>query len=142
MIETQWLSLQDFKEFKGLVVEEYGNTMSDEEIREMALRLLGLYDMMYSPLFENNDTRLSKHEIVAFVYIKTMLCNFRHSPSVREIARFLGRRSSRSGQKVLDRLSVKGLVGGRSDGKLKFDTEAIPLLRHLGQQSLTLPGPS
>jgi len=61
---------------------------------------------------------LSNQETNAFVFIRRALRDG-HSPSVREVCRELGFRSSRSGLRLVNKLMAKGLVFRGKDGQLR-----------------------
>ena len=118
------LSPEAFDELKALVIEEYGDTMTDDEITAMGLRLLNLFSLLLSPYTEKAEQRsgpeLSDKEQQALTYIATCLELHGRSPSVREVAKAVGYRSSRSGLKVINRLIHRGSIERIADGQLQI----------------------
>jgi repressor LexA len=63
---------------------------------------------------------LSKKELEAIRHIQSSLAIQGRAPSVREIQHALGYRSPRSASDILDRLSERGIVQRRPDGRLQL----------------------
>ena len=50
MTTPQQLSRQAIEEFKAIYQEEFGQSLTDDEVREMALRLLRFFGILNQPL--------------------------------------------------------------------------------------------
>ena len=114
------LSDEEFQELKTIARKEYGDSLSDSEIREMGVRLLTLYGILTSK--EPEFTRLDPSD-ADFRILKCLhraIYHERTSPSVRDIASAMGLRSSRSGLRLLSRLIHLGFVYRDEKGRLKL----------------------
>lgn len=60
MKTPQQLSRQAIDEFKAAYEEEFGQTLTDDEVKEIALRLLRFFGILNQPL----PTELSDHPVV------------------------------------------------------------------------------
>ena len=64
------------------------------------------------------DPILTKQESKVLNFLEVEIYSRRHSPSVRDVSRALGLRSSRSGARILQSLMSKGLAYRCRHGKL------------------------
>jgi hypothetical protein len=71
------------------------------------------------PPTESKQEALSKHEIAALTFIRESLKNGR-SPSVREVCRAVGLRSSRSGLRIINKLMSKRYLCRDGQGVLEM----------------------
>jgi hypothetical protein len=92
------LSKEAFADLKKVAVEELDDTMSDGEIDEMGSRLLSLFSVLTSETKPAQRTMvgLSEQESKALAFIREKVEREGKMPSVRELAKALGFRSSRS----------------------------------------------
>jgi hypothetical protein len=58
METTQQLSQQAIDEFKTIYEEEFGRTLSDDEVQQIAVRLLGVFGILQQPV-PNDGTQES-----------------------------------------------------------------------------------
>jgi len=124
------LSPQAFADLKVITLKELGPDMTDGQIEEMGVNLLRLFDVLVtSPAESTPQLKLSPEESKALEYIKGEIEQHR-SPSVRDLSKAMGFRSSRSGFRLLKRLIERGVVCRDCDGVLQLsksnhgDTEA------------------
>jgi LexA DNA binding domain len=117
------LSDEDIKEFKGMLDDEFGGNHTEDEARETATRLLDLCMLLAMPV--SGETRLSHAEQIetlsnkqkdALAFTRRELSHGRQ-PSVRDVSKAMGLRSSRSGALTVNSLIGKGLLS-RKSGKI------------------------
>ena len=118
------LSSQALKELKQIAHVEMGRELSDEEVSEMGIRLLRLFDLL---TIKNNSTE--KHptddQRKALNYIQSMHRESKR-PTVRGIAQAIGRRSSRSGARMLESLVKGGYLHRRgSESLIKSESQEL-----------------
>jgi len=104
------LSIDALTELREICKEEYGDTLSDLEIQEMGNNLLRIFHTLFIPKQLKNTPYpdLKKSETLALVYITDYLQRRGQSPSVRDITKAMGYRSSRTGHRVIEQLILKG----------------------------------
>ncbi|MDB5258957.1 MAG: hypothetical protein JWO73_165 [Candidatus Taylorbacteria bacterium] len=119
------LSPQALKELAEITREEFGETMSEDELEEMGVRLLGFFKLLAEPS-KVPEIRLSEQESAVIAFIRKKAAENRNA-TVRGIAQVLGFRSSRSGQRALDALIARGLASRNDAGALQV-REDIPNL--------------
>src|SRR5438477_13105711 len=100
------VSGRDLEEFKTLVLKECGPGQSDDEIKTMATNLLRLYTVLYTASPKQELPKLTENESIALHFIEAEI-GAGKSPSVRELAQFMGLRSSRSGFNIVQPLIGK-----------------------------------
>jgi hypothetical protein len=59
MKPPQQLSREAIDEFKAIYQEEFGVILSDDEVQEIAMRLLRFFGIINRPLPDNNDPSLT-----------------------------------------------------------------------------------
>ena len=113
------LSERAFAELKIIAKDEYGETLSDEEIHDMGFRLLHLFDLLQpkETIEPGGRIQVTEQEQKVLTYIRDTLDAGKTFPSVRDIARAAGFRSSRSGFRMLQKLIKKGLVKRDEEGE-------------------------
>jgi hypothetical protein len=111
------LSAKDLAEFKDIFDQEFGPGTPDTELKETAANLLRLFRVLCSGVSGASKPKLTGQELQAFKAIGQVRNG--RSPSVRELCRALGWRSSRSGFKVIQSLTAKGYVYRAQNGELK-----------------------
>ena len=116
------LSPEALKELKEIVKEEIGNEMHDSEIEEMGIRLLRLFSILKGNEEKKSVTKIeiSNQERKVLMFLHEEICNQKRNPSVRDISRAAGHRSSRSGFRVLNHLISRGMVFRNHDGELQM----------------------
>jgi hypothetical protein len=62
MPTTQQLSRAAIDEFKAIYQEEFGETLSDDEVQEIALRLLRFFGVLNKPMTDDKTGKDSAHE--------------------------------------------------------------------------------
>jgi len=116
------LSPAALKELKAITAQEYPNeSMTDEEIEKMGLRLLRYFASLVpaeaSKPLRRIEVTENERKVLSFLHSEIVHNN--RNPSVRDVAHFLGFRSSRSGHKMIDQLKRKGLLFRNLQGRLE-----------------------
>jgi len=96
------LSAEAFEELRTIAREEIEELMTDEQIEQMGIDLLNLFSVLATPMEGMIRNKLNDHEFKALMFLKTEIDQNR-SPSVRQLSKAMGLRSSRSGHKLIDR---------------------------------------
>src|SRR5437667_8125683 len=98
---------------KAIVREiyEYIKTSEGEKLGEEIRRLLERWRKQE----KSQLTKLTEQEEKAFKFIKEELL-LKRQPTVRDVARHLGLKSSRWGARIINRLIVKGILTRRING--------------------------
>ena len=106
------LSEKAIQEFRGIYQEEFGELLTDDQAEGVSLRVLRLFQILATDLRELEPATIpvSEIEFAALRYIHRCLFHENRQPAVRGIADALKRRSSRSGFRMLDSLTKRGLV--------------------------------
>ncbi len=119
--QDQQISGKAFKELKEIALSEFGNGMTDDEIREMGMRLLRFTALITSGSEQQPaKIQINKQEFKVLKFLHHEIHHNKKSPSVREIAAVLGLNSSRSGVKFLNALIERGLVYRNEAGNLEL----------------------
>jgi len=107
------LTPEDIKEFQKLYREEFDEELPLGEAANRARQLLKLYWV----LAQSYKTELTEKETGALQFIEKHL-SVGQSPSIREIARALEYKSSRSGFRIVQQLTRNGHLKRNRDGTL------------------------
>jgi hypothetical protein len=113
------LSPEAFAHLKEVVTDEFGLGHTDQEIEEMGLRLLRLFDLVTPKGNEVSKPQLSNEETKAITYINACVTQHKH-PTVRGVAEAIGKQSSRSGMRMVDTLQKRGLVIRDEEGRINL----------------------
>jgi len=113
------LSAEAFEELRTIAGEEMDGVMADEDIEQMGVDLLRLFSLLATPEVAPVGNRPDERELKALIFLRDEIAQGR-SPSIRELSRTMGFRSSRSGYKLLKRLIVNGWAVRSSDGKRRL----------------------
>jgi len=94
--------------------------MTDEEIEAMGIRLLKFFKLLAddTPVPKPKEIEVSEEESKALAYIRHCLFHDRREPTARGVAEAIGKRSSRSGHRMLLNLLSRGLVWRGKDHRL------------------------
>ncbi len=121
------LTPQDIREFQDIFETEFSEKLPPDESATMAQRLLGLYSILATePRGVESDPpkapqklgeELSEREAHALRFLHNAIVHEGRSPSVRELARELGK-STRTAFKVLNGLIERGWVRRGTDDRL------------------------
>lgn len=103
------LSLEALNELRAIVKDEIVEPMTDAEIEEMGVRLLRLFSIISVPEQKPSRIEPTEQEQKAIAYISSEIKSGR-SPSIRDITKAMGLRSSHSGFRLLNRLIEKGMI--------------------------------
>ena len=114
------LSPEAFRGLKEIVKDEICEQMEDSEIENMGIRLLRLFSILGvdQAKKEVQGIEVSEQELKVLTFLREEICGQKRSPSVREISRAAGFRSSRSGFRLLNRLIKRGLIFRSQKGQL------------------------
>jgi hypothetical protein len=113
------LSPKAFADLKEIVLDEFGPDHTGQEIEEMGLRLLGLFNLLMSNTFKAEGPKLSGEEAKGLAYVTECLKQ-QKQPTVRGVAEAIGKRSSRSGMRMVDELVKRGTACPGRGGKDHF----------------------
>jgi SOS-response transcriptional repressor LexA len=83
--------------------------LTDDKAEAMGVELLHFFSLLWSPKVTDINA-LTDQESKALEFIRRMLDTEQRPPSVREVARAIGLKSSRSGFRVVQRLIAKGVM--------------------------------
>ncbi len=102
------LSDKALQEFRELAEEEFQESYTDSEIRDMATNLLTLFNVLVPNEVAVNEClpKLTDKEALALAFINQELKEGR-KPSARGVANAAGLRSSRSGLKLLNKFKCR-----------------------------------
>jgi hypothetical protein len=118
------LSSTALHELQGIAREEYpGENFTMEEIKDMALRLLRLYLLLFEPPAHKRGSApvpavLTEQESRALAFLSNAFAKGQR-PSVRHVAKALGYRSARTGFRLVEQLIAKGMVQ-RLNGRIQL----------------------
>jgi len=110
------LSTEAVIEFQKIYEEEFGEVLNDTEAEQMGMDLL----RFFAPLVEQKDAdmHLTEQESIAFRHIHDCICHNKRQPTVRSIAEAIGKRSPRSGFRVLKMLMKHQFVWRNERGEI------------------------
>jgi len=111
------LSPKAFQELKQIAREEFGDTMSEDEITDIGLRLLRLFKLLGQET-RSEQMVISHQEFDALKYLGEAIHYEKRPPSVRDLSEAMGFRSSRSGFRLFRRLMRRGLIHRDMNGAL------------------------
>jgi hypothetical protein len=139
--EAIQLSDKAFNELKELARDELDNDMPDDDIKEIGLRLLNLFSVFTTKKEEPpkpEESQFTDLELKVLRFLHDEICHKKRSPTVREIAKVIGLKSSRSGFRFLNTLVSKGLVVRSDRGQLllRWNAERMHTDEHLGTRIL------
>jgi hypothetical protein len=121
------LSLKALAELKEIVIEEFGPGDTDQEIEEMGLRLLRLFSLVSVDSPKTEKPKLSVVEAKALTYVGDCIKQHKQ-PTVRGVAEAIGKKSSRSGMRMVDELIKRGIVTRDEEGRINLtdqDSSAV-----------------
>jgi LexA DNA binding domain-containing protein len=113
------LSAGAFKELRDIVEREIEKAMSDEEVEEIGINLLHLFDALALAKSAPAKSQPNEQERKALEFVQREIDGGR-SPSVRDLSREMGFLSSRSGFRLLNVLIRKGWVHRDESGRLRL----------------------
>ncbi len=117
---THRLSTEAREEFREIYKDEFRDILSDDQVEEMGMGLLGFFHLLKlnEPIEEDPGIEVTENEYATIKYIHTCLFHHHKQPTVRGVTEALGKRSSRSGFRVLTSLMKKKLVWRDDKGEL------------------------
>lgn len=107
------LSAEATNELRTIYQEEFSEVLTDDETEEMGWRLLRFFEILSKPdksTEKDPGVEVTEYEHIAMKHIHTCLFHRRRQPTIRSITEAIGKRSSRSGFRVLTSLMKKILV--------------------------------
>lgn len=113
------LSAEAFEELRAIVEHEKKEPMTNEEIEEMGINLLKLFAMLFTPEEKSAGNQPTEQEQKALTFLQDEMSQGR-SPSIRDLSKVMGFRSSRSGFRLLNLLIAKGWVHRDGKGALRW----------------------
>jgi len=115
------LSTQAFAELEAITLEEFGDTLSDQEIEDMGVRLLRLFDIMTKDVPAPTPEKIvvTQQERKGLDFLRQEI-NCGRSPSVRAFAKAMGFRSSRSGFRMLKLFISRGWAWRNKRGSIRL----------------------
>lgn len=111
------LSEKAFEELLVIVREEFGEQITDDDVEDIGIRLLQLYKFLATPDVSRSAIKMTESEARAVAFLQNANGNG-NSPSIRNLCKAMGFRSSRSGFRLLNTLMSKGLVRRDDNGRL------------------------
>lgn len=116
---THRLSAEAMNDLRAIVQKEISESMTDEEIEDMGIKLLRLFSILVTQEPKPAGIQPTDQEQKALDFLDAEIKKSR-SPSVRELARMMGLKSSRSGYELLKKLITQGLVKRDNKGMLRL----------------------
>lgn len=105
------LSVEAVNEYRAIYQEDFNELLNYEEAEMKAMELLRFFGLLLDgPIEQDSGVEITEHEHVAMKHIHTCLFHRRRQPTIRSITEVIGKRSSRSGFRVLTSLMKKRLV--------------------------------
>lgn len=104
-------------EFQMLYREEFGEDLAYDEAEERASEVLRLFSMLSTRNATKPKLQATEVESKCLRYIETQL-KMEKQPTVRGISYVLGRRSARTGFKMMNRLLARGFLKRDQQGAL------------------------
>ena len=111
------LSTEAFEELRTIVNYEIKEPMTNEELEEMGIDLLKLFDVLLTPEAKPAGNQPAEQEQKALAFLQDKISQGR-SPSIRDLCKAMGFKSSRSGFRLLNMLMAKGWLYRNSKGDL------------------------
>ena len=108
----QRISAEAVDEYRAIYQEEFNELLDYDEAEIKAMELLLFYRLIIpdEPIKKDSGVEVTEHEHVAMKHIHICLFHRRRQPTIRSITEAIGKRSSRSGFRVLASLIKKRLV--------------------------------
>lgn len=115
--KTGFVSKTAVAEFQTLYREEFGGELAFDEAEERAIKVLGLFSLLSRGRSSASKFAASEMESKCLRYIETQL-KMEKQPTVRGVSYVLGRRSARTGFKMMNRLLARGFLKRDQQGNL------------------------
>lgn len=113
------LSPQALAELWAIAKDEIPEPLTDIEIEEMGVRLLRLFSILSVPEPKSDKITVSDHDYKALSFLFNEIQAGRN-PSIRDLCRAMGLRSSRSGFRLLKKYFKNGWVWRDQSGSLRM----------------------
>lgn len=113
--EAQLLSQEAVSDFQSIYSDCFGERLSDAEASKRAGEVLALFSILRNQGSVSRKTEVNETEEKCLQYVSRLLDEGKQ-PTVRGMAEFLGRRSSRTGSRMFTHLIERGLLTRDQNG--------------------------
>jgi hypothetical protein len=111
------LSVEAFEELRIIAREELGEQITDDGVEDIGIRLLKLFQILATYDASRPKVETTESEMKALTFLQKETGGGK-SPSIRDLSKVMGFRSSRSGFRLLHALMSKGLLCRDDKGML------------------------
>lgn len=118
--QTTRLSTEAINEYRAIYQEEVNELLSEDEAEIKAMELLRFFDLLNQgePIKQDAGIEITEYEFNTIKHIHTCLFHGHKQPTIRSITEAIGKKSSRSGFRVLTSVMKKRLVWRDDKGDL------------------------
>jgi hypothetical protein len=118
-IQNTRLTTEAVNEYRAIYQEEFNELLDYDEAEIKAMELLRFFDILVSePVEKDPGVEVTQHEHLAMKHIHICLFHHHRQPTIRSITEAIGKRSSRSGFRVLTSLMKKTLAWKDEKGNI------------------------